>query len=171
MPRKSKAQKAAEAAAAGTQGAYVPAPSVASNIVLNEAQHSVLWTLQLTRDYIRDYCVPHVQEEMRLRKLLVAEIMPTPVEGTTNVELGLGYRLKVRIPVQRKLDDTLFEAAWAECPSLPGDLIEYKPTLNTEIYRNLTPEQRLAFDKCVTTTPGAPEVTLVMPGETAAVEE
>lgn len=165
MPRKTKAQRTAEAAAAAQGQPSAPQQAQAADIVLTPAQSEMLWVLHQTRDYIRDFCKPHVDEEMRLRKAFAASVTPTPVEGTLTVELGAGYRLKLVQPMARTLDEALFGSVWEQDPTLPQDLVGYKPALNMARYNELTAEQRAVFDQCVTTKPGAPQVAVQVPGQ------
>lgn len=165
MGRKSKKQIAAEAAAAQTGAA---APAVASNIVLTPEQSELLGALNATQRYIAENCAPHIAEEQRLRALFVASVMPTPIEGTVNIELGGGWRCKVQTSFKRAMDRAQFGAVFPNLPTgTDAAVINWLPQLVKAGYDALAPEHRAILDQCITTKPSAPSVRVVAPGDGA----
>jgi len=153
---------------AAAQAASAP-PTTAAPVAssLTPEQSQALYVLEQTRQYIRENCQPHIQEELRLRKLLMAQLMPQPVEGTHYIELGNGYRLRMRQGFKRKLDRDQFPAVFSQ-PGMEGTaerLLNWKAELFIQAYRELTPEQKAVFDQCVTTDPEAPVLEVLAPGQ------
>jgi hypothetical protein len=87
-------------------------------------------------------------------------------EGTCAVELEGGWQIKRSISYTRKIDVKVVESLRAPLKALHQSLdklVDWKPSLITKEYRELTAEARAIFDTCLTTTPGLPTLELVPP--------
>jgi len=109
-----------------------------------------------------------IAHEQALRANLFGMLHLDTAEGTHKAELPDGWQLKYKTPYVRKVDARVVESLRAPLAALRVSLdsvIEWKPGLNTDAYRELTAEARALLDTCLTTTPGAPAVELVPPKE------
>jgi hypothetical protein len=107
-----------------------------------------------------------IELEQNLRKKVVEELFKNAPEGTQKLELGNGYTLKASIKLDRKLDEAALSAVSEELRKTgfnPEMLIEYKPSLKTKIYRELSVEQTKIFDKALIVKPASPTLELVLP--------
>lgn len=107
-----------------------------------------------------------IAREQKLRKELCAALNLSTDEGTRREELPDGWALKYKTPYVRKIDARLVQTLRAPLEAMHvsiDTLVEWKPSLVTDTYRELTAEARAVFDACLTTTAGAPTVELVPP--------
>lgn len=115
-------------------------------------------------------------EEMSLRKRVLSEIYsfdPEALrEGTENVELGQGYKLKAVFKIDYKLSNeneavdkvlTKMEKAGAEGAVLAERLVKWEPKLSISEYKNLPDKFRKLIDEIVTTKEATPSLELVVP--------
>jgi len=97
----------------------------------------------------------------------LAPLLPSAEgEGTQYAELPEGWKLKRTISYSRVVDGKAvmhLRAALAEHHVSVDSLIDWKPSLVTKQYRELTAEARAIIDTCITTTPGLPTLDLVPP--------
>jgi hypothetical protein len=105
-------------------------------------------------------------QELELRNRIAKSHFPAPVEGTNTANLTDGWVLKMKYPLNRKLDEPQFLAmreALIEQGVRTDELVVYKPDLSVSAYRTLTAEQMHFFDQCLTITPGTPSLEIVKP--------
>jgi hypothetical protein len=107
------------------------------------------------------------ERELRLAALTAfAELIPCVTEGTVVAELPDGWKLKRTVSYTRKVDATQLESIRALLAQLHvslDKLVDWKPSLITRQYRQLTEEARAIVDSCITTTPNLPTLDLVPP--------
>lgn len=112
-------------------------------------------------------CKALIEAEQKARKAAceaLATSLP-PDEGTCSVEVD-GWQIKRSISYTRKIDARVVESLRAPLKALHQSLdklVDWKPSLITKEYRELTAEARAIFDTCLTTTPGLPTLELVPP--------
>lgn len=107
-----------------------------------------------------------IAAEQAARKTCFETLGLPEVEGQQSLELPDGWKLKHKVPFKRDIDPRVamhLRAPLAEHGVSLDSLIEWKPSLVTEAYRELTAEARAVFDACLTTTPGMPTLELVPP--------
>ena len=108
-----------------------------------------------------------IEAEQKARKAAceaLATSLP-PDEGTCSVEID-GWTIKRSISYTRKIDVKTVESLRAPLKALHVSLdrlVDWKPSLVTKEYRELTAEARAIMDTCITTTPGLPTLELVPP--------
>lgn len=136
-------------------------------------------------------CKPLIETERKMRAELFAEMFPAPKEGTNTFDLGDGFEVKGKYPIERKVDpavvDTLRTLRLGDLPpnllamvhpvgeydpamlvterlALNIDsLLKWEPKLETKPYRELTAEQVAIFDRCLTSKPGSIALEIVKP--------
>lgn len=115
--------------------------------------------------------------EMQLRKEILAELYDFDAtvdlrEGTENLELGNGYKLKAVFKVSRKLENKngetkralekiqeYFDGGFV----IAERLVKWSPELSTSEYKKLPADIRTVIDTCVTTKPSTPSLEIVEP--------
>ena len=110
-----------------------------------------------------------IRREQELRKQVFEYYFKDPREGTNYLELPDGWRLKAIYKLDRKIDEAALPAVKEQLKELGVNvdtLVEYKPTLKTRLYRELTAEQARIFDQALTIKPSSPIIELVQPEET-----
>lgn len=108
------------------------------------------------------------EQEMALRKEIIAEMFPNALEGTNVLQLGNGWRLRATIKLDRKVEVEKLAATKEELIKRgvnPDRLLRYKPELVVKEYRTLTEEQQKVMDYAITTKPASPQLELVAPTE------
>lgn len=111
---------------------------------------------------------PLIDQEMAMRKELFAELIPNPKEGTQYIELANGWRLKGIHKLDRKIDEAALDGVKEQLRQNgvnPDLLVEYKPSLKSATYKELTAEQKAIFDHALIMKPGSPTLELVPPKE------
>ncbi len=112
---------------------------------------------------------PLVENEMRLRKEVMAEYFPTPVEGVNACPLESGWVLKGTHKIDRKMDEAALPAILSELREMrinPDHLIRFKPELDTTAYKALVqinPEAAKVFEKAMISKPASPSLELKPP--------
>lgn len=105
--------------------------------------------------------------ELELRLAVVTAYFPdAAVEGTHNLDLNDGWKLKLTSRVNRKMENAKGETdsiAKQLPPEVAEKVIAWKPELKLRGYKSLQPEYRALIDSVVTTTPGTPGLALVPP--------
>lgn len=110
-----------------------------------------------------------IRREQELRKQVFEYYFKDPREGTNYLDLPNGWRLKAIYKLDRKIDEAALPAVKEQLKELGVNvdaLVEYKPTLKTKLYRELTAEQSRIFDQALTIKPSSPIIELVEPEET-----
>ncbi len=108
-----------------------------------------------------------IEAEQKARKAAceaLATSLP-PDEGTCSVEVD-GWTIKRSISYTRKIDARVVESLRAPLKALHQSLdklVDWKPSLITKEYRELTAAAKAIFDTCLTTTPDLPTLELVPP--------
>lgn len=109
-----------------------------------------------------------IKREQELRKQVFEHYFENPQEGTNYLELPNGWRLKATYKLDRKIDEAALPAVKEQLKEMgvnADSLVEYKPSLKTKLYRELTAEQMRIFDQALTIKPSSPTIELVKPKE------
>lgn len=104
--------------------------------------------------------------ESSLRARLFAWLFPEADEGTNTTDIPYGWKAKGVQNINRKIDPGQLQAIAPKLVEMGVNLsllVEWKPELKTSAYRELTQEQRLLFDSCLTIKEGSQELSLVEP--------
>lgn len=118
------------------------------------------------KDKLATICAPIVAEEMRLRKLVFAIAFPSPVEGTNDVDIPNGWKIKGTYKLDRKLDEAALPIALAELRKqnvVTETLIRYKPEIETKAYKALSDANRMILEQAMTIKPASPTLELIPP--------
>ena len=113
-------------------------------------------------------CKPLLDSEMALRKEVVKMFFPDAREGTTNLDLAQGWKLKAVVKLTRKIDEAALPAVGEQLREIgvnPDTLVEYKPEVVTAAYRALSDASSAIFDNALTTSPASPTLALIPPKE------
>ncbi len=105
--------------------------------------------------------------EMDLRKSISKELFPAPTEGVNTHELGKGYKIKMTHKLNRTIDEASLSSVLERLPNAE-ECVKYKPELAIKKFKALSDEDRLIFEECLVTKPGAPALELVIPKTEAA---
>lgn len=136
-------------------------------------------------------CKPLIEQERTMRAELFATLFPAPKEGTNTYDLGDGYEVKGKYPIDRKVDATVLDTLRTLklrdlSPQLLAmvhpvgeydpdmlvttrlslnldTVVKWEPKLETKPYRELTDEQRAIFERCLTSKPGSIALEVVKP--------
>ncbi len=91
-------------------------------------------------------------------------------EGTENIELGNGYKLKGVFKLTRKLDKKetpeVLNAMRSMSPEgafIADRIVTWEPKLNKKEYDSLNPQFKGMVDSVLTTTAGLPSLSIVEP--------
>lgn len=112
---------------------------------------------------------PIIENEMRLRKLVMEEYFPAPVEGVNTCQLESGWELKGIYKISRGIDAAVLPAVGAELRGIGvsvDTLVRNKPELNTAAYRALVqinPDAAKILDKALISKPVAPSIEIRPP--------
>ena len=114
--------------------------------------------------------------EAALRKEVLAEAFafdPEALrEGTENVELGAGYKLKAVFKISRNLNNeneavdkvlSKIEKTGPEGAFIAERLVKWKPELSVSEYKKLPEKFKKLFDEVVTSKEAMPSLELVEP--------
>lgn len=113
--------------------------------------------------------------EAALRKEVLKEAFDFDAddrEGTQNVELGNGYKLKAVFKLNRRLNNqddavdkvlTKIEKSGAEGQFLADRLVKWKPELSLSEYKKCPDKFKKLLDEVMTASPGTPSLELVVP--------
>lgn len=110
-----------------------------------------------------------VENELKLRKEMMASFFPAPAEGVNSLELEQGWVLKATYKIDRKIDPSALPAVNAQLRELginPDPLVRYKPELDTKTYKTLCATNPIAvkvFDEAMTSKPASPVLALEAP--------
>jgi hypothetical protein len=108
--------------------------------------------------------------EMELRNEIIKNDF-TPIEGTQNVDLGGGYKLKAVFKTtysfrsKEELDVVLsmIEKIGPEGEYIAERLIKFKPELSVSEYKKLDEQYKSLIDQVIITKPATPSLELVIP--------
>lgn len=110
------------------------------------------------------------QERVMRDEIVSALATSDKLEGTENIDIGNGYKLKVVKKLnysldKQKLDDVLIhiEDNFENGKFLVERLVKYKPEMSTAEYKKLPQEVKVIFDAVVTTKEAAPSIDIVAP--------
>ena len=113
------------------------------------------------------------EREMQLRKAVLKEnfdFEEDDREGTQNVELGLGYKLKAVFTLRRTLDkegiQVILDKMESDSPEgtlLAERLVNWKPELVKREYDALPTKFKKMVDRVVSSKPGTPSLSLIEP--------
>ncbi len=112
---------------------------------------------------------PLVENEMQLRKQVMAAYFPTPVEGVNTCQLESGWEMKGTYKIDRKIDEAALPAINVELRGMnvnPDPLVRFKPELDTTAYKSLVqinPEAAKVFEKAMISKPASPSIELKPP--------
>ncbi len=111
--------------------------------------------------------------EALMRSRIFKFFFKNPKEGTNKVPLndGTGAEIKATHVINRSVDigslDALKATMGTEGSNLPklnlDELIKWKPEVSISAYRQLTDEERNAFDQCLIIKPGSPQLEVSIP--------
>ena len=112
--------------------------------------------------------------EMELRYEVTATCFPVEAdfEGTENVDLGEGWKLKSVFKLNRRLANskgetdkalTKIEKLGADGEFVAERLVKWKPELSLSEYKKLPNNMRKIIDDVITATPGSPSLSLIEP--------
>lgn len=110
-----------------------------------------------------------IENEMKLRKEMMASFFPTPVEGVNTLDLEQGWVLRANYKIERKIDEAMLPTVNAELRKIgvnPDPLVRYKPELDTKAYKALVQINPIAakvFDDAMTSKPASPVLELKAP--------
>lgn len=105
-------------------------------------------------------------KEMLLRKHVFDGMFSEPKEGVNSQPLPDNWVLKGKYTLNRTPDMDAFAQmapALRDAGVILESLIEWKPSLKTSTYRDLSDEQRKMVDQCLVIKPGSPALEIVMP--------
>lgn len=105
-------------------------------------------------------------EEASLRHRIFGWLFPEAKEGTNSAPLPYGWSAKGVQNINRSIDPGQLQAIAPKLVEMGVNLsllVEWKPELKTGVYRQLTDEQRLLFDTCLTIKEGSQELSLIEP--------
>ncbi len=115
------------------------------------------------------------EAELELRKTVLKlgfDFESDDREGTQNVDLGAGYKLKAVFKINRRLDNkdngvdkvlSKIEKSGPEGEFVAERLIKWEPKLVKKEYDGLAPKFKKLIDEVITARPGTPTVSLVEP--------
>lgn len=112
---------------------------------------------------------PLVENEMRLRKQVMTEYFPTPVEGVNTCQLESGWEMKATYRIDRKIDEAALPAINTELRGMnvnPDPLIRIKLELDLTAYKSLVqinPQAAKVFEKAMISKPASPSLELKPP--------
>jgi len=110
-----------------------------------------------------------VENEMSLRKRVMAAYFPTPVEGVNTCQLESGWELKAAYKIDRKIDEAALPAINTELREMnvnPDPLVRVKLELDPTAYKSLVqinPQAAKVFEKAMISKPASPSLELRPP--------
>lgn len=108
--------------------------------------------------------------EGALRRRIFGTYFREPKEGANTFILPDGYQLKATHVINRSVDDaalTVNKDRYAKMGIAIDKLVRRKPELAVAAYRELTDEQRHAFDESLTIKEGSPQLEIAPPSKRA----
>ena len=111
---------------------------------------------------------PLLEQEKAMRIELFGDAFPAPKEGTNNLDLMDGWKLKGNYKIDRKLDEAVLETVMAAVRGMgvnPDPCIERKPSLALKAYKALPVEAQKLFDTALTIKPALPTIEIVPPSK------
>jgi hypothetical protein len=108
------------------------------------------------------------EEERTMRKAIFSVLFPSPKEGTNRLEIGNGYTLIGKYPVDRKVDEGVLQVMkpkLAEARIMVDAVVKYEPSFAKAVYNTFTEEQKALFDQCLIIKPGSISMEIQAPKE------
>lgn len=111
------------------------------------------------------------ERDAELRGMIYGGAFAAMEDGKQHtIELGNGYKLKGKRPINYKVDAAKIDDALDALTKIGNSgafladrVIKWEPKLSLTEYNQLTEEQRAAIDVAITTTPGLPVVSVEGP--------
>lgn len=106
------------------------------------------------------------KKETELRREVHSTFFEKPLkEGTQNVELKKGYKLKAVTKLNRSLSKDLeqINSVMSELDERYKDVIIYQPKLNIREFRKMDDDSTKIFSEILTEKPGTVDISLVVP--------
>lgn len=145
-------------------GHVVPTPVITPEYVATLGQQELLdlWYASVQK---LERAKEIVAEEQMLRRGVVSMFFPVTTEGTVDVPLSGGYVLKAATQFRREVDKAAYIAIHEELRAVgvPDTVIRWEPELDTKAYKALTGDALALMNTVVTTKPGFPAVSIVLP--------
>lgn len=111
-----------------------------------------------------DLLAAYKGKEMTLRKQLVQDFFPSPVEGVNTYCMPAGYLLKLTHKIERKIDEAALSDVLEQMEEGTEDtLVKYKPSLNKKAYDLLPTDEQTIFLEALIIKPGTPSMTIIAP--------
>jgi hypothetical protein len=108
--------------------------------------------LKVVEKTLRDECVDAHYHDIALK------------EGVNAKDLGNGWKLKAKVTMRRKIDESAIEGVFEKLPNVAkSDLINFKPELKLSAYRKLSTSDQRIFDELLTTVQGSTALELLPP--------
>lgn len=110
-----------------------------------------------------------IETEQIYRKEIAELFFPDATEGTNNLELSEGWKLKLTYKIDRKVDGAVLldvQKQLREMGVNPDLLIDMKPSLNIKAYKGLQQINEDAvkvFEQALIIKPASPTLELVQP--------
>lgn len=107
-----------------------------------------------------------VELERAMRDELVATCFPDAKNGTNNLALGAGWKLKAVTGFENKLDANVFALIQTRLkPETVEACVKFTPSLVATGYKALGEEEKKILNEAITTKPKAVTLELVPPKE------
>ena len=106
------------------------------------------------------------KKETELRREVHSSFFEKPLkEGTQNVELKKGYKLKAVTKLNRSLDKDLekIDSIMKILDKKHEEVIVYQPKLNVKEFRKMDDKSLKIFSEILTEKPGTVDISLVVP--------
>lgn len=119
------------------------------------------YEVQAKIEAMRQEAAPLVTAEKELRQKIVGTAFLDKLEGTHDLEMPAGWKLKGTLKLDRKVDAGKVE----EVKAVLGEAspFRFKPEVDLKLYRGLTAEQQKIADQAITTKPSLPSLELLPP--------
>jgi len=102
--------------------------------------------------------------ESELRDKIVDRVFSGRGEGTTEEELGAGFKIKCKQGYSYKVDEDVLKDVLKELPrGIKKKLIKTSVSLIQKGYANLDEDDQAIFDPCLTLTPSKPQLEITAP--------
>lgn len=109
-----------------------------------------------------------IEKERKARQRVFEVFFPTPEEGTNRQELPENWQLKANCKYSRKVDEAALSAVMEQLSMNgidPQSVIDWKPSLNTKVYRKLSLEHQRIVDQALVIKPSLPTIEIEPPKE------
>lgn len=138
-------------------------------MALTAEQQALVAEWNAAKEQADNIAKPLTEREMVLRRMVVASLFPSPVEGAKNKEsLPEGWSIKLTYSIDRKIDIAALPSISEQLRAMevnPDKLVRYKPELETKEYKSLPENVRKVFDQALIIKPSTPQLELLSPGK------